>query len=63
MDIILCVHHSMSMDILVLFLVGLTRVGIESATHSKGLLQMIYINLENPHLQHLHEVIIDKTQR
>ena len=61
MDIILCVHHSMSMDILVLFLVGLTRVGIESATHSKGLLQMIYINIEHPHLQHLHEVIIDKT--
>jgi hypothetical protein len=41
---------------------GLTRVGIESATHSKGLLQMININIEHPHLQHLHEVIIDKTQ-
>ncbi|XBI92856.1 hypothetical protein VPH35_029829 [Triticum aestivum] len=23
---------------------------------------MIYINIEHPHLQHLHEVIIDKTQ-
>ena len=41
---------------------GLTRVGIESATHSNGLLRMIYINIEHPHLQHLHEVIIDKTQ-
>ena len=61
MDIILCEHHSMSMDILV-FLMGLTRVGIESATHSKGLLQMIYINIEHIHLQHLHEVIIDKTR-
>ena len=45
-----------------LFLVGLTHVGIESTTHSKGLLQMIYINIEHLHLQHLHEVIIDKTQ-
>ena len=44
------------------FLVGLTHVGIESATYSNGLLQMIYINFERPHLQHLHEVIIDKTQ-
>ena len=44
------------------FLVGLTHVGIESATHSNGLLQMIYINIEHPHLQHLHEVIIDITQ-
>ena len=33
-----------------------------SGTHSNGLLQMIYINIEHPHLQHLHEVIIDKTQ-
>ena len=45
-----------------LFLVGLTRVGIDSAIHSKGLLQMIFISIEHPHLQHLHEVIIDKTQ-
>ena len=45
-----------------LLLVGLTHVGIESATHSNGLLQMIYINIEHLHLQHLHEVIIDKTQ-
>ena len=44
-----------------LFLVGLTRVGIESATHSNGLLQKIYINIEHQHLQHLREVIIDKT--
>ena len=43
-----------------MFLVGLTRVGIESATHSSGLLQMIYINIENLHLQHLHEVITTK---
>ena len=47
---------------LCMFLMGLTHVGIESATHSIGLLQMIYINFEHPHLQHLHEVIIDKTQ-
>ena len=45
-----------------LFLVGLTRVGIESATHSNGLLRMIYINIEYLHHQHLHEVIIDKAQ-
>ena len=44
------------------FLMGLTLVGIESENHSNGLLQMIYINIEQPHLQHLHEVIIDKTQ-
>ena len=43
-------------------LVGLTRVGIESATHSNGFLQMIYIKIEHLDLQHLHEVIIDKTQ-
>ena len=58
MDNIMRVFHSMSMDILV----GLTHVGIESATHSNGLLRMIYINIDHPHLQHLHEVIIDKTQ-
>ena len=45
-----------------MLLVGLTHVGIESATHSKGLLKMIYINIEHLHLQLLHEVIIDKTQ-
>ena len=61
MDIIMCVLHSMSIDIL-FFLVGLTHVGIEGATHSNGLLQMIYINVEHPHLQHLHEVIINITQ-
>ena len=44
------------------FLVGLTRVGIESATHSNGLLQMIHINIEHPRLQYLHEVFLDKTQ-
>ena len=43
-----------------MFLVGLTHVGIESASHSNVLLQMIYINIEHPHLQHLHEVIIEK---
>ena len=44
-----------------MFLVGLTHVGIESAT-----LQWIapndLHNIDHPHRQHLHEVIIDKTQ-
>ena len=61
MDIILCASLYVY-GYTCLFLVGLARVGIESATHSKGLLQMIFINIEHPHLQHLHEVIIDKTQ-
>ena len=60
-------HHHMCVLLYVygyscMFLMGLTRVGIESATHSKGLLQTIYINVEHLHLQHLHEVIIDKPQ-
>ena len=45
-----------------MFLVGLTHVGIESATHSNGLIEMIYINIEHPDLQHLHQVNIVKTQ-
>ena len=61
MDIILCELHYVYVYPC-LFLVGLIRVGIESATHSNGLLQMIYINIEHLHLQHLHEFIIDKTQ-
>ena len=60
-------HHNMWTSLYVYgypssFLVGLTNVGIERATHSNGLLQMIYINIEHPHLQHPHEVILDKTQ-
>ena len=61
MEIILCENHSVY-GYPYLFPVGLTRVGIESAAHSNGLLRMIYINIERPHLQHLHEVIINKTQ-
>ena len=61
MDIILCVSLYVY-GYPCMLLVGLTHVGIESATHSNGLLRMIYINIEHPHLQHLHEVIIDKTQ-
>ena len=44
-------------------LVGLTHVGIESAKLKDcSQLLMVYINIENPHSQHLHEVIIDKNQ-
>ena len=62
MGIIMCVYFIYVYGYPCLFLVGLTHVGIESATHSNGLLEMIYMNNEHPHLQHLHEVIIDKTQ-
>ena len=61
MDIILC-NSLYVYGYPCVFLVELTHAGIESVTHSNGLLQMIYINFEHPHLQHLHKVIIDKTQ-
>ena len=64
MDIIICGFHSMSMDILICSLCGTNpyRYWKHKTPKDCSQLLMVYINIEHPHLQHLHEVNIDKTQ-